>query len=111
MRRRRRRVGRDASIVQPSIETPCNVRHATHHARRDLPSRYNRAAVYTWMLFRGKGARDPSTGKWLPTTENQRWCWWLSLGLIFYNNPVRNVTRCSRMTATTRRALRLAVGV
>ena len=63
-------------------------------------------SVYSWALLKGKGSRDPATGKWLPTTENQRWCWWLSLGLIFYNDPLfaaglfspsigESTTRCS----------------
>jgi len=45
-------------------------------------------SVFSWALLKGKGTRDPSTGKWLPTTENQRWTWWLGLGLIFYNDPL-----------------------
>ena len=58
------------------------LRHPLAHAAR-------RFSVYSWALLKGKGTRDPATGTWLPTTENQRWTWWLSLGLIFYNDPVR----------------------
>lgn len=45
-------------------------------------------SVYTWALYAGPGARDPDTKAQLPTTEHQRWCWWLSLGLVFANDPL-----------------------
>lgn len=45
-------------------------------------------AVYTWGLYGGPGAKDPETRAQLPTTEHQRWCWWLSLGLVFANDPL-----------------------
>lgn len=44
-------------------------------------------SVYTWALYAGPGAKDPDSRMQLPTTEHQRWCWWLSLGLIFANDP------------------------
>ena len=44
-------------------------------------------SIYTWALYSGPGARDPDTKAQLPTTEHQRWCWWLSLGLVFANDP------------------------
>ena len=44
-------------------------------------------SVYTWALYSGPGAKDPDTKAQLPTTEHQRWCWWLSLGLVFANDP------------------------
>ena len=43
--------------------------------------------MYTWALLKGKGSRAED-GTWLPMSENQKWCWWLSLGLIFFNDPL-----------------------
>jgi hypothetical protein len=45
-------------------------------------------AVYTWALYAGPGARNPDTKAQLPTSEHQRWTWWLSLGLVFANDPL-----------------------
>ena len=42
----------------------------------------------SYFLLRGKGTRDPGTGKKLPSTDMQKWVWWMSLGLVFYNDPL-----------------------